>query len=279
MRKFLKVFIIVLLVIASIVGTCYFFFSNLKKKNNTTASFAEILFSESNQEFDADLYKMSFYVNGDGTDDRVDLIVETNDQLQEVWIVLSTYFVENDTKINHEKISKALNQYASAKNLLNNMMQEYTIKKDSIYFDRHLGANDFYNQSCNYLVKFAKLLNLINANLKINKNADFKFSMFDVYTNLVINTFSSIKQEIYLVVEDEQTISNINNIMLIDNGIITTDVEPFAKEINQFNELYHSCNKGEFSKNLGSNLQTVTNENQTTNEKLATYYFKRILGI
>jgi len=47
MKKFLKVFIIVLLVLAVIGGTVFFFFRKLEKENSNTGSIVAMLESES----------------------------------------------------------------------------------------------------------------------------------------------------------------------------------------------------------------------------------------
>ena len=279
MKKFLKVFIIVLLVIASVAGTCYFFFKNLKEKDNTTASFAEMIYSESYKTFKNDLVKTASYVNSDKTDSRLDLIIETQMNLDEILTVLSSYHIDTDAKINNERISKAAKQLNSSKSLLQSMMREYSIKKDSTYFDRHLGANDLYKQSCNYLIAYARLLNYINMDLELNKNVDLKFTMFDIYCNVVSTSFNSTKEaSSRVVIENASNINKINDIFELDNSIIVTAVNPFASVINEFNDCYYSCNKTEFAENLSANILTA-NSNQGTAEQVATYYFKQIFGV
>ncbi|MBQ8615429.1 MAG: hypothetical protein IJ415_02565 [Clostridia bacterium] len=280
MKNFLKVFIIIILVIGTIGGTCYFFFRNMEEKDNTTASIAGELYSESKLQFNQSLLTMNALVNSDGTDDRLALLIETNSQVDEIVEVLASYHIENDTKINNEKISKALNQVSASRSLINSMVAEYSIKKDSSYFNRHLGANDFYQEFCNYLVSYAKFANLVNANLSVNKQIDLKFNMFDIYTNVVMNTFNqTITSNLKVIVKDAYNINKINDILQIDNSLIETEVERFAIEINYFNEAYNNCNKTDFATNLVSNIATVTNADQTTNEKIATYYFKQIFGV
>ena len=280
MKKFLKIFIIVLLVVSAVGTTCYLFFKNMKENDNTTVSIAGILYSENKTKFNNSLSTMSSVVNSDGTDNRLNLIIKTNSNLDEIVEVLASYHIENNTKINNEKISKVLKQVNSSKKLLGKMIDEYNIKKNSTYFDKHLGANDFYSEACNYLVKYARFANLINADLNLNKNCDLKFSMFDVYTQVVMNSFNQTKVEnSKVIIYSEYNINKINSIFKMENSIVETKVSPYAVEVNRFVEAYYDCNKTEFAKYLASNISIVTSENQTTKEKIATYYFKQIFNV
>lgn len=280
MKKFLKVFIIVLLVVSSIGTTCYLFFKNMKENNNTTESIAGILYSESKYDFNSSLLTMASYVNSDDTDNRLNLIIETNETLDEIVEVLATYHIANNTKINNEKIAKALDRLNGSKQLLGLMIDEYNIKQTSSYFDRHLGANDFYKQACNYLINYARFANYINANINVNKNCDLKFSMIDVYTNVVMSTFNNTKEDNQrVVVYSTANINLINNIFNLDYSFIETEVDPFDISINYFIQAYYNCNKTEFAKNLSSNVSVVSSATQDSKEKVATYYFKQIFKI
>ena len=279
MKKFLKVFIIVLLVIASVAGTCFFFFRNLKEKNNTTPSFSAILFSQEQKEFNESLNLMSAVVNSDATDKRLEVIIKTQNNLDEILKVLVSYHVENNTQINNERISKAFKQFDADKTLLQNMVDEYLIKKDSSYFDRHLGANDFYRQACNYLMSYARLVNYINMDLSLNKSVDLKFSMFEIYCNVVTTSFNTTKVTSSKVeIENASNINKINDLLVINDSFIVTAVDPFSSVINEFNRYYYNSNKTEFAKNLANNILMV-NSNQGNNEQIATYYFKQIFGV
>ncbi len=279
MKKFLKVFIFVLLVIASVAGTCFFFFKNLKEKNNTTPSFSAILFSQEQKEFNESLALMSAVVNSDATDKRLEVVIKTQNNLDEILKVLVSYHVENNTQINNERISKAFKQFNADKALLQNMVSEYLIKKDSTYFDRHLGANDFYKQACNYLMSYAQLVNYVNMDLNLNKSVDLKFSMFEIYCNVVTTSFNTTKiNASRVMIENSANINKINDILKIENSFVVTKVSPFESIVNEFNRYYYNSNKTEFAKNLANNI-LIVNSNQGNNEQIATYYFKQIFGV
>lgn len=280
MKKFLKVFIIVILVIAAVAGTVVLFFINRDKNDSVTGSIADFVYSDDNKLFNSNLQDMNKWVNSDSTDNRVELIIKTNNMMDEIVKDLSSYHIANNTQIDNEKIFRVFNGVVAAKNLLGNMMSEYKIKKDSTYFNRHVGANDFYNQACVYLVNYAEFANYINTYLGVNRQVDLKFTMFEVYCNVVMTTFNTTKTEnSKVVVESTSNINKINQVMVVENSFIDTSVNQFAIEISQFNSAYYTCNKVEFAKNLASNISAVSSVNQDTNEKIATYYFKQIFGI
>ena len=282
MKKFLKVFIIILLIGAAVCGTCYIFFRNLKKNQHKTESIAEVLVSDTKKEFNSNLRSLSAVVNSDSTDNRIDLIVQTSEKLDEIIYVLSTYFVDTQTVLNDKEISNSLDEILASRKLLSAMMKEYNIKKDSAYFNRHLGVNDFYKQVGSYLIKYAGLANLLNEHVSVvDKNADLKFSMFEIYSNVVQLTFSDIDKNANdrLMVKDDLNITLLNDIMEIENGFIVTHCEQFSKYTNLFNKYYNSCNKTTFAKQLKSNVNSTISLSDTSNERLATYYFKIIYGI
>lgn len=281
MKKFLKVFVIVLLVIAVIAGTCYFFFKNYEKNNFKTPSLVNMLQSEEKLSFNSKLANVATIVNSDGTDNRIDLLVTTNAKLDQIVYALSSYHINSNTIINDKQISKALKQVNVSKSLLNSMFDEYNIKKDSQYFNRHTGANDLYTQASAYLINYAKFVGLLNDYTGLNQTKiDIKFNAFDIYVNVVKNTFNNLNSSVdKTVVVYDKNIKLINNVLKVENSQIVTTGDKFSINNNNFNQYYNLCNKTEFAVNLAINVNSVTNSNQTTNEKIATYYFKVIFGL
>lgn len=283
MKKFLKVFIIVLLVIGVIGVTCYFFFRKIKERNNTTEPLTTILYSENNKKFKTNLGNVAGYVKGSTTDSRIYLIVETNQKLDDLVEVLSSYYIAQNTQINNESIAKALSKVNSSKSLLSSMMNEYILKKDSTYFNRHTGANDLYKQGCNYLVNYATFANLLNASLNVDRNSDLRFNMFEVYCNVVISTFSAthsvkVGEDFWVYVSNTNNINTMNAHFAVYQSHIVTSVHSFDKTINDFNKYYKISNKITFANDLTYNVNNVSSKTGT-NEEIATYYFKLIYGI
>ncbi len=269
--------------VSVVVGTCVFFFRKHEKKNNTTESLVAYFNSESNDSFKQKMSNMSSLVNSDGTDSRLNIIIETNENLDSIVNVLISYHIESGTKINDEGIANSFKKVKSSKSTLEAMMNEYIIKATSTYFDRHLGANDFYIKASKYLVQYAEFAKLINNSVDVDKNADVKFNVFDVYSNVVIQTFKFLNTDQSLtskvVVNNVSNIVIMNNRFTIINSIVQTSTPLFSKNNNDFNKYYNNCNKTEFASRLAENVGTVTSVEQDNNEKIATYYFKMIMGL
>lgn len=283
MKKYLKVLIVVLLVVATMVGTGFFFFSKLKDKNNSTVSFANMMKTETSIKFREDLTAMNSYINSDGTDTRMNLLISTNDYLDKFVYILSSYYVENNTQIKDAEVSKALKNVESQRAFLNSMIAEYKIKKDSPWFNRHTGANDFYLQMCSYLLKYASLTQTINTSLTmVDKNVDIKFNVIDIYTNVVLTTFSKVDTTTNLYTiknEDDNNINLLNSTLVIEDMFVKTSVDQFSILIRQFNDYYHRCNKHSFAVNLYDNVKKAKSDNLLTLELATSYYFKEIFGI
>lgn len=281
MKKFLKVLIIVLLVLGAVGGTTYFFFKNNKKKSGDTGSLVNMLTSQQKLDFNNDLRKMRTIVNSDLTDNRLTVIIETNDKLDQVVYGLLSYYLDTNTTINNIPIKEQLDVVNANRALLGDMIKEYNIKKDSVFFDRHLGANDFYKSACVYLVEYAKFTDMLNDYTKVNnKNADIKFAMIEVYTDVVENTFSKVVKNAKNLneIENASNISLINDKMFIDNSYIQS-TQAYTANASNFVKYYNNCNKQNFASSLANNVTTVTSAEQANNELIATYYFKLIFGI
>lgn len=281
MKKFLKVLIIVLLVLGAVGGTTYFFFKNNKKKSGDTGSLVNMLTSQQKLDFNNDLRKMRTIVNSDLTDNRLTVIIETNDKLDQVVYGLLSYYVDTNTTINNIPIKEQLDVVNVNRALLGDMIKEYNIKKDSVFFDRHLGANDFYKNASVYLVEYAKFTDMLNDYTKVNnKNADIKFAMIEVYTDVVENTFSKVVKNAKNLneIENASIISLINDKMFIDNSYIQS-TQAYTANASNFVKYYNNCNKQNFASSLANNVTTVTSAEQANNELIATYYFKLIFGI
>lgn len=281
MKKFLKVAIIVLLVIGAIGGTVYFFFRNHKEKSSKTESIVNMVKSESKTNFNNSLSNIKAIANSDSTDVRLDVIIETNAKLDEIVYVLSSYYLNSNTVINNKDIKNQLDTVNSLRSTMSSMMTEYNIKKDSVYFDRHLGLNDLYKTSCDYVENYAKFAGLLCDNVSgVNKKADIKFAMFELYVDIVENTFAKTKTDAnnLEIIEDASNINLINSEMQINNSYIVTDQAYTTNAVN-FVNYYYSCDKQAFAKNLATNVAAVNSSLQPNNELIATYYFKTIYGI
>ncbi len=282
-----------LLVIGVIAATSLFFFRKNKIENNTTESISAMLKTESKTKFNEDLKEVSNIANSKGTDSRINLIVNTSGKLDEIVSVLASYKIETDTKITNKAISNKLKEVNQERNLLQSMMDEYLIKKDSGLFDRTVGANDIYLQSCDYLMAYAEFADLLSNNLKVDRESDIKFNMFEIYTIIVKQTFSKTnaedRTESAVVVENASNINLMNSVLKIRDSFVVKIANEgkeneqvtllFTENCYLFNISFKQCNKSLFAKNLSANVDLDEDKLQSTVEKKTTNYFKLIFGI
>ena len=278
-----KVLLIIALVAGAIGGTCYFFYNYVLLNADAFNSFSTLIYGGQTTEFNAKLYEVRGY-----TDDRFDLIINTNEKLEEMAVNLNYHLVnaedfDLDERLIEEQIDKVLENQDTAYN----MMEEYLIKVDSDFFNRETGANDLYNQMSRYFVTFSDMISTINSELNktdIIKNADVKFSIIEVYSNVCIDTFSNLVTDASGLrrVEDSENIDLVNRAINFKNGFISSSNANanFSYLTNNFIQNYEKCDKEAFASNLAQNVnQVVSISDSSTSLVKATYYFKGVLGI
>lgn len=290
MKKFFKVFITILVIVGAVAGTSYLFFKNLVKNSNKTGSIVNMLQSDSKQTFNTNLNTMDDIVNENGLDNRMEVIIETNKNLDKIVYTLSSYYINSSTTINNEKVKNQLNVVNLQRSTLTDMMEEYFIKSGyneetkqftSTYFDKNLGLNDFYKKISSYLVNYAKLAKLISADIgNVNKESDVKFIMFDVYADVVKFTFAEhdVDANKRVVVKDVSNLNLMNAKMKIENFYIDNQ-NIYTISMNNFVKSYNKCNKEKFAKNLVLNIAIANSPEQADNDLIATFYFKAIFEI
>ena len=283
MKKILKALIIFLVVVLSIGGTCFIFFKNYKRKEAESASLATCI--NNMDKLDLDI------VDYDG---KFEEFKKTNKNLEDSMFALSVYFIEDEFIIQDDDVISKIKSVNNSISLASEMISEYKIKSefvnsdDKSYFDKELGRNDLYNAMCDYIVEYATLVSMINTDLEyknINKQADVKFEMIDLYCRVAINTFSEKETNEVTGITKLKDMANINvvnnNFCLATSYLTHSNLTLKNSSYNNlFIRYYSACDKADFAKNLNQNVASVTEVNQqSTNVQLATYYFKKICGI
>ena len=286
MKKKLRIILIVVLIVAVLGVALFFVFKKKKEHDETRTSISTMLRGEDKDIFDATIKKMGQYLNSDNTDDRVNIVLETNKNLDDIVWSLVSYYVKDETKIRDKEISLAYSEIKMSESLMKRMVDEYVKKveidqdKSVSRFNRHLGANDFFSQACYHLIKYANFVNLLNNAIRSNKGSDIRFNAFEVYANIVINSFGETKiQNNLICLKDYSSIDLINSKFKIDGIELQLGENKFSEEVNLFNKYYSNCDKLLFAKEFSTNSSYVTNSNQDTNEKIAMHYFKKIFNI
>lgn len=286
MRKVLnvvKVLLLIVLVAGAIAGTCYFFYNYVLFNVNAFNSFNTLIYGSQTVEFNAKLEDVRAH-----TDDRFDLIISTNEKLAEMAINLNYHLVNaKDYDLDERLIVEQIDKVIENQDVAYNMMEEYLIKVDSEFFDEVRGANDLFNQMSRYFVTFSDMLNTINSELNktnIEKSADVKFGIIEVYSNVCIDTFSNLITDVSGIrkVGNSENIDLVNQSVNFQNGYISSSNADnnFSYLTNNFIRNYDECDKEIFASNLAQNVrQIVSISDSSTSLAKATYYFKGVLGI
>ena len=285
MKKVIKALIILMIVVLSVGGTCLIFFKNYKRKEAESASLETCI----NKMDKLDLS----IVNYDG---KFDSIEQTNENLEDSMFALSIYFIDDNFVIQNDDIISKVKAVDRAIDHAEAMLKEYKIKsefknaEELSYFDKDKGRNDLYNAMCNYIVEYATLINMVNSDLEyknINRSADIKFAMIDVYTRVAMDTFGKTQTDTtngITNLESSDNIDLINTYFCLKTSYLTNkEANPklySSSATSAFINSYSKCNKTLFAQKLSENVAMVAELNdKSTNEDYATYYFKNVYGI
>lgn len=276
--------IITLLVIACIGGTCYIFFKNYQEKISAPVSCVSMVKSESSVEFRTSLNEVGILTNNSGSDDRFVLVINTLSDLDNMLMSLANYYIDEDFTVRDKDIRAKYNQMEDSKALAVEMINQYKLKSNSVWFDRSLGANDLYTTMSTYIVKYAEFVELLNlkvANKEVNRTSDFKFSMIDLYARVARVTFATLKtnEQSLRIVNSSENITRLQIYFQMENSyIVGGDV--YSANALHFSENYFACDKESFAINFASNLNAVDGISATsTNLQRAVYYYKLVYGI
>jgi len=282
MKNILKIVIITILVLGVIAGTAYIFYKNMKPEKDpiVLVNYTE---SESKSTFNADLVVVKGHLDT-VSDDRLDLIIATHDNLDEIMNTLSVYIVADGGKISDEGVINSLNAVENSRAIAQVMINEYKIKVTSNYFSKTLGFNDLYEQLCDYLTKYSRLTMELNgyiADLDVNTVSDPKYNVFDMYSRIVDTTFEdvTILSGNTSIINDKKNIVAINNYFNV-NDYFMNFVSPFGKAVNDFDCYYKDCDKDLFAESFANNVASISSINDdSSSEEKATFYFKKMCGL
>ena len=287
MRKSIKI-IIISLVVAAIVGCALYFILRKKEvEEDTSLQISTMIYSEGRKEFNAEFEKMSENLNESGSDDRIEIVLEVNQNLDNVvWSLLSDY-VSTETKVYNSDIAKSFDELKESQTKMLEMMKEYNKKveidekKSQPMFNRNVGANDFFEQACQYLSKYASFAIKLNENLNSNKAQNAKFNVFEVYCRIVNHSFSEIKEDGKLIqLKDYDAVSIFNGLLNIDGiNMNGTGMNLYSECVNMFNKYYSECDKNLMAKEFESLYNQVTSATQETKEGTAMFYLKAIFNV
>ena len=299
MKKFLKYIFIVALIAACIAGTCFVFFKILNNKKVKDINIAEVVSSSDKVKFTKKVEFIDKCVNVEEVDARFSKLIEVDTNLTEMLLVLTYDYAEDNFNVKDEKLTERYNQLQKSIEEVQLMIDEYVKKSTTktidgvmnkdfaeiefTIFPKNVGANDLFVAMSNYVVNYAKFVQLLNSRTMARVhcgNQDAKFYYIDIYTNIVIGTFSELDGESRLVVaKDLKNINAINN-LVENNGKFNLNESSFELAAVEFINNYSICDKTEFCRDFADNLAAVEplNNNSTVIEK-AVYYFNIVYGV
>lgn len=282
MKKFLKVFLVIVLILGAIAGTVFFFFRFFKEKVDSVVEVSNYIYADSSIEFNDKIKEVD---NVLGQDARFDLIMETCENLKDSIVALLPYMQKYSGEFSHDKVVEELNIVKEKQSLASDMIAEFQLKSDSPYYQKSLGANDLYAEMTKMLVSQAQLIKVINSELTnagVDKSGDVKFSLIDIYADVVITSFDEVqKVDNKIVIKENENIEFINTYFGISKGCVQNLKNgSFSYLNNEFMKIYSVCNKTTFAENLKLNSNSVSTWSESlSNELKATYYFEQIYGI
>ncbi|MBR6778604.1 MAG: hypothetical protein IKM43_00410 [Clostridia bacterium] len=274
-KRFLKISIITLLVIAVIAGTCYLFYSRFVKSKDSFATVTSFVNSKEQTDFNNKIVNVNAK---SGCNRFTDFLIIQQD-FENITYVLNGYLTSaDDYDIDETKIIDSLNSAIEVRNACSSMLKEYETKCDIAApgFNPESGANDLYAGLASYYVTYAKFLQVVDAEINkvVDKTADVKFALIDVYLNMTIQTYSQLITTNQVVsVFNASNIKLFSNYFELNNSYVGFDVNNYM-----FINNYNACNKAEFANKFA---QSLANDIQLNGDKLndAMYYFKAMEGL
>lgn len=283
MKKFFKYLVIILLVFASVGATCYLFYRHLTRRQDSQVYISSYLYSSSRVEFASQAEDLI-----SSTGDRFVSLNTTKENLDEILSTFNSYLiVAKDYDVEENEIIDRLDSFLALQNEVSSMITSYMNRLSSPSFNPITGANEILLQFSNMNVAYANALMYVNSELdKLNivKNADVKFSMIDLYLNIVTTTFENtlVNSSGVRVIENSDNINLINEHFRLENSILITpsSTTNFESYNNSFILHYSYVDKASFAENLAHNIAQIGGYNDNLSEiEKASYYFKMIYRI
>lgn len=287
LKKYLKFFIIALLVVASVVVTCVIFFRNLDKVTQKEVSVIAFTDSKTKQSFSSKITSVSNSVKldisqGNPTDNRFDVMFTTISNLDDSMNFISTYYTKNNGVVTDDNVSLKVESVQTFMNLSISMCDEYVIKSESEFYNKHLGVNDLFDTTSKYIVSYADLIILLNEQISdVDKSVDVRFALIDSYCRVCIDVFSNKETATngWMKLVNQTNLDYYNTYFKFENSQLKLN-DLFADYNTNFVSTYSSCDKANFTKNLKNICQSVGVYGESlTMEQKAAYYFKKVYGI
>lgn len=291
-KSFLKVFVIIALVVAAIGGTVYFFFTHLHVKPDSYNEVQAYL-NGSEKTYLADNITT---VNNRATqmgNSNLKTLIFANKKMDAVADDLILYYIVNKNyDFDEFAINDNLNLVKANGAQLTAVTEEFIDKDKKANFPADEGANDVLKSYAKYLVSYANLLISLNNNVEainISKTSNVKFSMYDLFLNVCLNTFGEdnlIRPGKYVNLKESDNLTTIigsegADRFKIENSILVFAAGNFTKYNNLFVKYYNGANKKELFSKFASFVGSANSEisEEKSNEQNTAACFKILYGV
>ncbi len=273
MKKVLKTIFIIILCIAVAGGTGYLFFQNMTKTEAVFDTINSFSMGIGQKELTINMQKISS-TGGD----RFNLLLDSFDDMQDCVLSLNVYLLDHRNASTENLLANKISTLNAETNTLQTMIKEYNIKCANAEFNKIKGADSLYNQFAQYLIDYSAFVLTVKDNVLANistKDVDAKFSVIDVYTNVIADSLTPDK----LAAGNFQNLSYMQSHFSLVNGYLQFNgtAENFSSQSNKFIKSYNECDKISFAKNLKANM-AVASANSDSAELVACYYLISLLG-
>ena len=273
MKKVLKTIFIIILCIAVAGGTGYLFFQNMTKTEAAFDTINSFSMGVGQKELTINMRKVA---STGGT--RFNLLLDSFDDMQDCVLSLNVYLLDYRNASTENLLANNISSLNAETGTLQTMIEEYNIKCTHAEFDKLKGADSLYNQFAKYLIDYSAFVSTIKDNVLANtttKDIDAKFSVIDVYINVITVSLTSQK----LADNNFENLSYMQSHFSLVNGYLQFNgtAENFSSQSNKFIKEYSKCDKVSFATNLKENMKNAS-ESSDNAELVACYYLKSLLG-
>lgn len=287
MKKHIKVVLIVICVLAVCGVGLWFVLSRTKTETlpKTVSSFIEHTDTKDLQ--DRMVTAQSLYKNHYSNDTRLNNLKDILLKLDEFENDLNTYLVVCNAKAKTTKdLTKSYNNLSSLRTSLIKDCDEYIIRMrgNTLAEGQTVKAlyNSLFNKVANYLLQYNScFLNTSNfVFTSVAPDNNIKLQMYSLYSLGVDNLLKNISNSQF---KELTTINRLNSSIKLDgnnNLVLKSDIVggEFSVVALNFRKYYNNSDKTNLIRNFSTYYSlTIDPTTETSNEKLAIYYFKQIM--
>lgn len=286
MKKHLKVILIIILIL-SVCGVGLWFALSRTKTETLPKTVNAFVEHRDRKDLSSRLTTCQSLYSKHYNDSRLNSLKDILSKLDEFEQDLNIYLIMCDAKAKTTKdLTTSYNKLSTSRATLIKNCDEYIVRMSGNTLAEGEPVKDLYNalfnKVCNYILEYNSCF--LNTSefvfSSVTSSSNIKFQLYSLYSHTVLNTLSNITNAQF---KDLAAIKQLNSSIKLNNyGNVILKNSLAGGEFNitalNFKNYYNSSNKNDlaanFSNYYSSNINVST---ETSNEKLAVYYFKQIM--